>query len=165
MPAAVTFGPAPGPRYRAAETKTAPSELKRRCEHDTQSTQPSCTAASPQFLSLDAAMRAQPRRRLYVHPLAGGERHLELLGAAFDAVKPWDRRHDDGAHDDAAATTATTKIWDSPDSLCLVGRLSGRLVDFQRLAMTELLLLFGLTTEYASWILNSDRRKGKVTAS
>ncbi|KAM3459925.1 hypothetical protein MY5147_009942 [Beauveria neobassiana] len=81
------------------------------------------------ILSLDAAMRGERRRRLYVHPIAWTPYHLELLDVYFRfAKKTLSRQGKDdaqvGSHMDDKQWRATNLPWDVKDGLraieCLV---------------------------------------------
>ncbi|KAM3458606.1 hypothetical protein MY3296_000364 [Beauveria thailandica] len=128
------------------DTVTAPA-AKRHCarvaRHDQRG---SCNAA---LMSLDGAMRADCRRRLYVHPIAWTPHHLELLGVHFHKSKPLRRQRvgDAQAGSDAKDEQARTAgfPWDVEDSLRAIECMVGWGKDLQRIAMTALLRSFGLS--------------------
>lgn len=62
---------------------------KRRCAQVARHNQRGPNNAT--LMSLDAAMRADCRRRLYVHPIAWTPHHLELLRVHFNKAKPLSR--------------------------------------------------------------------------
>ncbi|KAM3520205.1 hypothetical protein MY4038_009516 [Beauveria bassiana] len=102
------------------------------------------------ILSLDAAMRGQCRRRLYVHPIAWTPYHLELLGVHFRfAKKPLSRQgkgdSQAGSHADVKQSRATELPWDVKDGLRAIECLVGWGEDLQRIAMATLLQSYGLT--------------------
>ncbi|KAM3523879.1 hypothetical protein NHJ13051_004856 [Beauveria bassiana] len=102
------------------------------------------------MLSLDAAMRGECRRRLYVHPIAWTPYHLELLGVHFRlARKPLSRQGKGdaqvGSHVDDKQWRATELPWDVKDGLRPIECLFGMGEDLQRIAMATLLQSYGLT--------------------
>ncbi|KAM3547465.1 hypothetical protein ARSEF4850_010015, partial [Beauveria asiatica] len=102
--------------------------------------------------SLNAAMRAEPASRLYVHPIAWTERHLQLLSVNFDCVKKLSRQC---IGDQSAVTRdesrATVLPWNADDSLRAVEHLVASNVDLQRSTLTDLLRSYGMrSTEHGA---------------
>ncbi|KAM3471031.1 hypothetical protein MY8738_009499 [Beauveria namnaoensis] len=102
------------------------------------------------ILSLDAAMRGECRRRLYVHPIAWTPYHLELLGVHFRLAKKPLRRQGSGdaqvgSHVDDKQRRATNLPRDVKDGLRAIECLVGWGEDLQRIAMATLLQSYGLT--------------------
>lgn len=100
-------------------------------------------------MSIYAVLRADCRRRLYVHPIVWTAHHLELLGARFDAVVRLDRQS-------AGRVQATLDIsddqaralkppWCNRASLDVARSLVRRHDPYQqRAALGELLRTYGL---------------------
>ncbi|KAM3537251.1 hypothetical protein BM221_004134 [Beauveria bassiana] len=105
---------------------TAPA-AKRHCARGARHDQRGPYNAAP--MSLDAAMRADCRRRLYVHPIAWTPYHLELLGVHFHKARPLRRQcmgntqAGSDANDELARPAGFP--WDVEDSLRAIECMAG----------------------------------------
>ncbi|KAM3497298.1 hypothetical protein MY10362_009346 [Beauveria mimosiformis] len=135
-------------KRKSATSEADTSAPKRHCAGSVQRDE------SPNVLvhtSLNAAMRAERTSRLYVHPIAWTERHLQLLSVNFDCVKKLSRQC---IGDQSAVTRdesrATVLPWNADDSLRAVEHLVASNVDLQRSTLTDLLRSYGMRSTEGS---------------
>ncbi|KAK8144170.1 hypothetical protein G3M48_006195 [Beauveria asiatica] len=100
-------------------------------------------------MSIYAVLRAECRRRLYVHPIVWTAHHLELLGAGFDAVIRLDRESTRRAQTTSDARDEQARVLKPPwcNRACLNAArslVSRHDPDQQRAALGELLRTYGL---------------------
>ncbi|KAM3436724.1 hypothetical protein NHJ13734_004966 [Beauveria thailandica] len=121
----------------------APAAEAALAQHDQRD---SCATAP---MSIYAVLRAECRRRLYVHPIVWTAHHLELLGARFDAVIRLDRESTRRAQTTSDASDEQARVlkppWCNRASLNAARSLVSRHdPDQQRAALGELLRTYGL---------------------
>lgn len=88
-------------------------------------------------LSLDAAMRAEPETRLYLHPIAWTDRHLKLLRANFDDVRKLGHLHkgSEAGLDMEGSGKLISAPWGSESSLQAIENLLALNAALQRLIL------------------------------